>query len=828
MINLNGKWEMRSEKEAGWLKAAVPGTMYRDLLDNNKMEDPFKGENEFEARELSAMDYYYRRTFEVTEQSLKNDKNVLVCEGIDTLADITVNGVMAGHCENMHRIYRFDVTALLQPGENRIEIHFHGPLTYARRMDAQKPIWGVDTTVAGYQYIRKAHCMFGWDWGPQLPDLGIWRDIYIEEVQGGRIDSVYVRQKNKENVSLLTLQVQNEIVKAQENLALECCLFDPEGELVFSEAQPWEEHNSFQIEIKNPSYWWPNGYGEQPLYRAELRLCTSGQGNPCSDNAFQAAVSQKTLHIGIRDLTVIRRKDRFGEAFTFSINGKEIFARGANYIPEDSIFGRRSKERTEQLLEDCVRSGFNCIRVWGGGCYPDDWFFDACDRLGLIVWEDFMFACAVYDLTDDFAENLRGEFVDNIRRLRNHPSLGLWCGNNEMESAWVGWGLPENEKLRQDYLILYERMIPSVLAKEDPDRFYWPSSPSSGGGFEDPSGEDRGDAHYWDVWHGKKPFEDVEKKYFRFFSEYGFVSLPSRQTLEAVIDKDQLNIVSPQMEMHQKCALGNLTLMHYLLRYYRNPADFDTLIYATQSLQGDYLEMAVRHLRSNRERCAGSTYWQVNDTYPTMSWATIDYYGRWKGAQYIVKRSYGPLIAYGEIDDQTRRASIYVSGEFLQEKEVTVSAELVDQKRGTLIKESKTVLLTPLSSIKVMEIPLPEQDMFADRECYLHYSVAEEGRVADEGNRLLTAPKQFAFRDPELKAVFGEEQGRGCIDIQAGAFARRIALVFEADVILSDNYFDLHPEQKKRVWIEEIRSEREVSLEELEKGLRIFSNYDIR
>ena len=357
-------------------------------------------------------------------------------------------------------------------------------------------------------------------------------------------------------------------------------IYDPQGKEIAFEEQKCSEKNNFSMDVKNPELWWPNGYGAQPLYSARLFLKKDG-----------VSVSEQTVSIGIRDFTVARHKDPYGESFSYRINGREIFARGANYIPEDSILSRRSRERTKQLLFDCVRSGFNCIRVWGGGHYPDDWFFEECDRLGLLVWEDFMFACAVYDLTDAFAANLKAEFIDNIRRLRNHPSLGLWCGNNEMESAWVGWGLPDNEKLRQDYLTLYERMIPEVLAKEDPDRFYWPSSPSSGGGFEDPSSEHRGDAHYWDVWHGKKPFEDVETKYFRFFSEYGFVSAPSRKTLETVIDRDQFNIVSPQMEMHQKCDQGNLTLMHYLLRYYQNPSDFDTLIYATQSLQGDYLDM---------------------------------------------------------------------------------------------------------------------------------------------------------------------------------------------------------------------------------------------
>lgn len=817
MYDLNGMWEMQRAGEEEWFPAAVPGTMYKDLLDQKRMEDPFFGENEPAARELSACDYRYRRTFKISGQMLQNHRNVLVCEGIDTLAELWLNGEKIGECANMHRTYRFDVTGLLQEGENSIEFLFHSPLAFARKQNERKPIWGVDTTVPGYQYLRKAHCMFGWDWGPQLPDLGIWRDIYIEEIKGGRIDHAYVRQELTKEACRLTLQVQNEVLEGAGELQLKCRILDPEGREIYAQAEPCKGRNTFSAEIREPKLWWPNGYGEQPLYQAELSLEMGTE-----------TVSTKKITVGIREFTVVRRKDFYGESFSYCINGNEIFARGANYIPEDGIFGRRSRERTEKLLSDCIKAGYNCIRVWGGGNYPDDWFFDACDRLGLLVWEDFMFACAVYDLTDAFEENLRAEFVDNIRRLRNHPSLGLWCGNNEMESAWDGWGLPENEKLRQDYLYLYERMIPDLLAVEDPDRFYWPSSPSSGGGFEEPSSEHRGDAHYWDVWHGRKPFEEVEDKYFRFFSEYGFVSLPARSTLNTVIAPDQFNIVSPQMEMHQKCSIGNLTMMHYLLRYYLNPTDFNMLIYTTQCLQGDYLEMAIRHLRSHRERCAGSTYWQVNDTYPTMSWATIDYYGRWKGAHYIVKRSYQPFIAYAEPDKATGEMVVYASGEAKKEREVTVFADLVDQKEGMLLSRKTTLILPALSSREAIRLTLPKGELFADRERYVHYGIVVDGVLEDEGNRLLAPPKRFAFRDPKITVTDGEENGRSVLKLHAEAFARRICLDFgEADVILEDNFFDLQPGQHKTIGIEEIRSPQGASVKELMEELKVYSNFDL-
>ena len=478
-----------------------------------------------------------------------------------------------------------------------------------------------------------------------------------------------------------------------------------------------------------------------------------------------------------------------------------------------------------------MKSNFNCVRVWGGGCYPDDYFYDICDELGLIVWQDFMFACAVYDLTDHFRENIEAEFKDNIIRLRNHPSLGMWCGNNEMEMAWLTWDIPENEKLKQDYLIMFERLIPASLAAYDPERFYWPSSPSSGGGFDEPYACNRGDTHYWDVWHGKKPFEDIEEQYFRFSSEYGFEAVPDIRTLRTVISDDQLNILSPQMEAHQKCidnGPGNVTLMYYLFQYYQYPGNFKTLIYATQSLQADFLEMAIRHFRSHRERCCGSTYWQVNDTYPTVSWSTIDYYGRWKGAHYIVKKSYAPIIIYTETEEAAHKAHVFVSGEHSEEKTISVLVQLMDQDKGVICEKKNNVVLMPFSSVKVAELDIPQLDEFRERECFLHYEMAENTHIIDSGNRLLCRPKKFRFRDPRIEAYVQEKNGKLLVAVRSDEFARRVEIRFEnTDVIFSDNFFDLLPGESKTVLVEEIRSCENVDVAELQKELQILSNYDI-
>ena len=393
---------------------------------------------------------------------------------------------------------------------------------------------------------------------------------------------------------------------------------------------------------------------------------------------------------------------------------------------------------------------------------------------------------------------------------------------------------------------MFERLIPQMVEEYDPDRFYWPASPSSEGGFEDPFDEGRGDAHYWDVWHGKKPFEDIESKFFRFSSEYGFEAVPSMKTLRTVIHENQFNIVSPEMEKHQKCidnGPGNVTLMYYLLQYYQLPATFERTVYATQSLQSDFLEMAIRHFRSHRERCAGSTYWQINDTYPTISWATLDYYGRWKGAHYVVKRSYGKVISYVETGAD-RVARLYVSSDETRPLKLTCRLELIEQGKGVLHTECREISAEPLASTCVAAFKIQEMKELRSRECYLHYEIQCEEEVIDSGNRLLERPKKFHFLDPHLTSYVEEteEQERADegktgesrvkkqfrITVKAQQFARRVAIEFtDADVILSDNYFDLLPGESKTVWVEEIRSEKEVNQKTLSEEIVLTSNYDV-
>ena len=455
-LSLNGNWTLEVPgSDFPPAAATVPGSVYNDLLTAELIPDPFYRDNELAATKLMDHDFRYTRAFEVPEAFLNNsDALLLRCEGLDTLATVSVNGRIVGKADNMHRIWEFDVKDALRAGENEIEVVLASPTKYIKEADAKDPAEGSSDAMVGFPALRKAHCMFGWDWGPRLPDAGIWRDIGLVCVEDGRIRDVYVTQKHENGKVTLHVKTNLDLCSANSALSAVVTVTAPDGTRFTGSGFDCD------IEIENPQLWWPNGYGAQPLYMVSVALL-----------AGEAERDRWTRRVGLRTLTVTRRKDQWGESFCHTVNGVDIFAMGADYIPEDNLLPRRSPERTLRLLSDAKLANMNAIRVWGGGYYPDDFFYDVCDELGLLVWQDFMFACAVYNLTEEFEANIRAEFVDNIRRLRHHASLALWCGNNEMEQ-FVDNGRWGNKPQAADYIKMYEYIIPKTLKREDPETFY--------------------------------------------------------------------------------------------------------------------------------------------------------------------------------------------------------------------------------------------------------------------------------------------------------------------------------------------------------------------
>ncbi len=788
-VLLHADWQMQRSGDTAHYPCSVPCSMYQTLLDAGVIEDPYYRENETAARQLSEADCCFSTQFR--KPDCAGSAHTELCfDGIDTIAEIRLNGEVLGHTDNMHRRWRFDVTGKLQ-AENLLEVQITSPLRYIAAKQAEHPLWGVNSTVAGFPHIRKAHYMFGWDWGPQLPDMGIWRDVCLECWDTGRIRAVQYLQAHREEEADLT--VKPDVLCDAEGLQWQFALYDADGEAV-CHSEPMPVGKDLTVTIREPRLWWARGYGDPHLYAAVV-LLTDADGNP---------IDSRTERIGLRTLTVKQEPDEWGESFCLQLNGIDIFAMGANWIPEDHILPRCTKQRTEQLLQACVDGGFNTVRVWGGGYYPGDAFFDFCDENGLIVWEDFMFACANYHLTEEFWQTVRAEMEDNILRLRNHASLGLWCGNNEIETALETWGLPDDPQARADYLEQFEKRMPELVQTLDPQRFYWRSSPSAYGGCVDTDSNAAGDMHYWEIWHAFKPFTAFRKLYYRFCSEYGFESVPSRKTMLTVCDPAQgdLNLLSPVMEAHHKCDGGSEKIMYYLAQMMRYPESFDALTYATQLVQAECIRSNVEHMRRSRGRCMGSLYWQLDDSNPAISWSSVDYYGRWKALHYYAKRFHAPVLlsagAFGE-------PVLNISNETLQPVEGTVRWAFRDAGCSILASGEIPVQVPPLTAVDLERLQGVEDFYTPEnrRRCYLSYELTgKDGTCISRSSSLLCVPKQFSFRKPEIHIELRKLPEHYIVEVSSDVFVQALALDCRTiDVIFSDNWFDLHGGEKRCVTI---------------------------
>ena len=800
-VLLNGTWEL-SVANGPWYRGNVPGSVYSILLENKAIEDPYYRMNELDALKLMDNDFDFRRTFTVTPELLACKQLLLRCEGLDTLCEVFVNGISVGKANNFHRTWEFDVTRAVKEGENLLTIHIASPVRYIKQQDAVYHVGGSKHAMRGFPHLRKPHCMFGWDWGPRLPDAGIWRDIMLLGINSSRITDLRIHQDHQDGQVAVTVTV-SQTETAQASITLTA----PDG-------SAYQLENGKPFVVPNAQLWWPNGYGAQPLYHVRAELVENGH-----------TVDAQERRIGLRTMTIRREKDQWGESFAHCVNGVDVFAMGADYIPEDNVFSRITPQRTRRLLEQCKQAHFNAIRVWGGGYYPDDWFYDACDELGLIVWQDLMFCCANYPLDYDFEDNITHEIEDNVRRLRHHPSLGLWCGNNEMEMFEIQYEYDGTEVTKAIYIRMYEHIIPHILHREDPDTFYWPASPSSGGSFVEPNAADRGDVHYWEVWHGAVPFSEYRKYFFRYASEFGFQSFPVQRTVESFTLPEDRNIFSRVMEMHQRNEGANGRIMNYLSKTFLYPTDFNVLLYASQLLQGEAIKYGVEHWRRNRGRCMGAIYWQLNDIWPVASWSSVDYYGRWKALHYYAKRFFAPvMISCSESCETNNRTSVVmepsknvstaqlcVANEQRQAVTGMVRWSLRDAQSHVL-ESGEEELTVPALSSAWLDTRDYSDTAFLDNHFTFSYTV--DGETVSEGTVLFTAPKHYHFVNPHLRyQVAGNK-----ITVFADAYAKNVEIASETgDLVLSDNFFDM-----------EAGSKTVTVLEGNPVDLKLRSVYDIR
>ncbi len=808
-LSLNGPWTLDIPGSAFTaVPAEVPGSVYHDLLAAGRIPDPFYRDNETEALKLMEYDFHYSRAFQVDGELLDCGAVLLRCEGLDTLAAVYINGAEAGRADNMHRTWEFDVKDLLREGENNIAVHFASPTKFIRESYAADPADGTADAMEGFPSLRKAHCMFGWDWGPRLPDAGIWRDISLVGVDTARIRDVLVKQFHEGGRA--ALEIDTHIIRLTDAPAeVRVSVTAPDGAVLTGVGE------TCRIEVPDPRLWWPAGYGGQPLYQVEAELVSGG-----------TRLDVWSRRIGLRTMTVSRVKGEHGESFSHCVNGVDIFAMGMDYIPEDNLLPRVTPERTRRLLEDARAANVNTIRVWGGGYYPDDYFYDICDELGLLVWQDFMFACAVYNLTEAFEETITAEFVDNIRRLRSHPSLALWCGNNEMEQ-FAGSGMwIRAMRQKSDYIKMFQYIIPKVLKAEDPQAFYWPSSPSSGGDFDEPGDPSRGDVHDWDVWHGLKPFTDYRNYLFSYVSEFGFQSFPCMETIASFTLPEDRNIFSYIMEKHQRNAAANGRIVTYLSQNYLYPATLDKLVYASQLLQAQAMQYGVEHWRRNRGRCMGAVIWQLNDCWPVASWAGIDYFGRWKALQYYARRFFAPVLVSCHEEGLVNQEDISVNTEHIDPRKtarLNVSNETMEAFAGridwSLRRPDASVIEEGSFDVAVPALDalwLPEQDFtkYGPYDCYYAYRLTDRaGHTVGEGSVLFCAPKHFRFQDPGLTVRLEGDEAV----VTALAYARSVEIQCGPDVLLEDNYFDMNGGERR---VKILRGEA--------KDAAVRSVYDIR
>ncbi len=776
-------WQFRQTGDEIWMPASVPGCVHTDLLVLEQIPDPFVGDNEKRVQWVAEADWEYRVQFEANPELLNQPHIWLVCDGLDTLATVSLNGRELGRAANMFRQYRWDVKPLLEATGNELFVAFDSPVRFASAQQAIRPMPGVSQAIPGGPYLRKAPCQFGWDWGPQLPPIGSWKDIRLEGYAGGRIADVRLSQQHAGGRVTVEAQVA---VESWDDLpcSVNLRLVAPDGQVFEASAAVDSENGSgVKVEIADPQLWWPNGLGGQPLYQTSVEL-----------RGDALLLDRRDVQLGLRTLELRQEPDEWGRSFTFVVNGVSIFAKGANWIPADSFPTRISDESLEELIRSAAETHQNMLRVWGGGFFEEERFYDLCDRYGILVWQDFIFSCSIYPLDDpDFLENVRVETVENIRRLRHRASLALWCGNNEMEWGWAdwGWNRPELQDMKAAYDEFFHRTLPAWCAAEDPDTAYWPSSPSSDMPFDDPNGQAQGDAHYWDVWHGRKPFTAYRDQYPRFMSEFGFQALPPLSTIRTYAEEADWNMTSYIMEQHQKNASGNSLMVGQMLDTFRLPKDFESLVYLSMVLQAEGIRYGVEHWRRHPDRVAGTLYWQLNDCWPVASWSSLDVFGRWKALHYAARRFYAPLLL--SIEDAPPRQDVYVTSDLLTAWEGGLRWSLETLAGEVLAAGQEPVLAAPQAATLICKLDF--SDRVSDdnmRELVFIAELCQGEEVLARQTAFFAPTKHLSLVKPQISAQLSLEGGQLYIELTAKSLARLVECALDGvDVVFSDNYFDL-------------------------------------
>ncbi|HKE57733.1 MAG TPA: glycoside hydrolase family 2 protein [Pyrinomonadaceae bacterium] len=815
---LNTGWKFRQADKNDWYAATVPGCVHTDLLKNKLIDNPFYRDNEQKLQWIGKVDWEYESVFQVKPETLKAKHVELVFAGLDTYAQVFLNDSPLLSANNMFREWRVDAKALLKPGANTLRIHFRSPineiLPVMAKLDYQLPSPN-DQGEKTSPYTRKAPYQFGWDWGPRFVTSGIWQPVMLESWDEARIDSIRVVTKElKTEAAQLSAEVE---IDATNNLEATVVLENETSRGVVARQavslKPGLNRVAVDFVIKNPAVWWPNGMGEHPLYNFQTRLLNQ-----------QEVIDKAATQVGIRTLELRQQPDQWGKSFMFVINGVPVFAKGGNWIPADSFPTRITKERYRQLVTSVRDTNMNMLRVWGGGIYESDDFYNLCDEMGILVWQDFMFACSMYPGDKEFLDNVRQEAIDNVKRLRNHPSLVIWVGNNEVETAWMHWGWKQNlpPKLWDYYKAIFHDVLPKVCAELDPSRPYWPSSPSSN--LEDDSDSQKiGDVHYWGVWHAALPFTDYEKQLPRFMSEYGFQSFPELKTVASYALPQDRMIESPVMMAHQKHPRGNQLIREYMLRDYPQPKDFESFLYVSQLLQAEGIKVGAEHLRRIMPRNMGSLYWQIDDCWPVASWSSIDYFGRWKALQYYARRFYSDLLVSPH--EENGELKIYVVSDKQKPFAGKLKLTLMDLNGNALWQTNKEVTIEARhSAVYDSESRATLLGNRDPRQTFLNCELLVNDKIVSSSHYFFAPAKDLALIKPKITTTVSQSAQGFLVSLTTDKFARAVYLsVDESNGSFSDNYFDLVPGQAVQV---ELKARQPMKKSEVEAQLKVRSLVD--
>jgi beta-mannosidase len=769
-------WTFNKQNEVKKHKATIPGTIHTDLFQNQLIPDPFFGANEKQLQWIENENWEYETHFTLSESELKNQNIDLEFEGLDTYATIFLNGKVVLEADNMFRKWTISAKSHLKIGTNHLKVVFHSAVQKGK--EAAKKI-SYTLPEKERVFVRKAQYQFGWDWGPRFVTAGIWKKVQLKFWNSAKIENIKFSQvelNDKKAILEFTTEIYVSKVKTIQ-------LKINEKSETFN-LKKGKNSIQMQYEITNPKLWWCNGLGDAKLYPFTIEISQKKQ-----------LLDSKKLNIGLRTIELIQEKDQAGKSFYFKLNGKSVFMKGANMVPPDSFLPRVSDSTYFSLVENAKKANMNMLRVWGGGVYFDDAFYEACDANGILVWQDFMFACSMYPGDEKFVENVKQEVIDNVNRLQNHPSIAIWCGNNENDEGWHNWGWQkqfnyskaDSTQIWNDYKKVFHEMIPktldSLLPKEK--NIYWSSSPSIGWGRKESLLQ--GDSHYWGVWWGKEPFEIYEKKVGRFMSEYGFQGMPNLETLQKVMRKEDLNFTSEAFKNHQKHPTGYETINEYMERDYVVPKDFEDYLYVSQLLQARGMKIAMEAHRRAKPNCMGTLYWQFNDCWPVTSWSSLDYHGNWKAFHYQAKRSFENLLL--SVEEENEHYKVYFVNDTFENHFGKLELELLSFDGTSLWKTSKEITVGENLSVIVYEIPKPEFEKLDSKNSVLHIRFNEV-----KSDYFFVKPKDLKLSKPNIQIKTIDAL---TFEISSDVLAKDVFLSSENEVFFEDNYFDLFPNEKR-------------------------------